>query len=945
MSKQHNQIPYTLTSSSKRGDMLYNLFYYKNKYSKKKYSQRENKYTSIYNKLVNRENITSSLRGYLFEALVEILIITKCFIGLNFLNYMKGKISETLEPETSIKNILHKKIQNGNNISDVVLQREDNTYTGISIKNYFDARNTDCENIKREFEKKNYKYQVCFITKDKQDILNHTFQSKNDDYYLVMEEIKQNNMIFDKNDIIQSNELFCDTYKDYKLSGVFLHGISFSKFVEFLDEKIFHNTRKHLIQRLHQNLTLEKFIYIMNIIINEITISNKHNRKYHLVPQVPRSGKSITLLLMAKYLIECMNMKKILIFTAVPYTIHSYIKTLNTYIDFETINYKYQKDDNCKTIDETFQGIYFCSIQYLKTKPNEKIEFLKKVSFDVMISDEAHIGSSTDKSNKNIINLEQNNGDNIINKNIDKLQQSFKLVIFASGTPGKTKQYYKIPQSQIYEWDYIDNNLMKERKYDILQKRHGELFNKVFNKSYISKNYDIYPFQILERLSFNSFLQKQIEQFNKENNTKYGFSFNALFELQQTIQKSEKNENNTNNKNNTNSKTERKCKKNNVDKIIYKEAFKLEETDDGIELLKTILHWLFNETPMAKETPIKKIQRLQTKYNSRKSTTDNPLMYIIYLPVNSKFSNIEPLQKALYNFIHNYKLWTNYFVGYTNSTSNNFNRSFQNYDDYLNTLMIETKRHEKKGCILFLGSQGTTGITYHSCDVTISLDDGKSLDLQKQKNARAMTDADGKTIGINLDMNIQRCFSLTIDMCNKFRKITQMSMNNGEIMKYMYLNKLFVFDVSNIDNYGECHESLIEKHYEMVSKEIDELYDGLNKDLPKPQVEKVLGVIEKKKEEKENVEKKVQEELQEIINKTLEVMKLWLIPFLVILSIKYKTPNVIALFDNDTVFQEIIKIMSEKKIDIKLKKKENILYIKETMKNIIKMNEEIIQIN
>lgn len=930
--------------------MLCNLFYYKTKHFTPE---------KIYKKLVEKKDVSASLQGFLFETLIELLIITKCFIGLNLNKYMNGKISETLTPETSIKNILSKKINNGGNISDIVLQKEDGTYIGISIKNYFDARNTDCDKIKTEFNKKHYKYQVCFITKDKEEVYNHKFQSSNDEYCVVINEMRENKMIFDKQDIIKSIGLFCEKYKEYKLKDLHLDGITFSKFIELIDDKVFHNTRKHLIQRLHQELTLQKFI--QNLKMYQKLKNKNPNKKYHLVPQVPRSGKSITLLLMAKYLIKNMNMKKILIFTAVPATIHSFIKDMNSYFDFENIAFKYQKDG--EKIDSTFEGIYFCSIQYLKTKADEKIQFLKNVSFDAMISDEAHIGSSTEKSNKNIINIENTS----IDKNIDELQKSFNIVIFATGTPGKTKQYYKIHKSQIYEWDYIDINLMKEQHYDLLSKRHGDLFDVVKNKSYISKDYSNYPTQILERLSFSPFLQKQIENYNKENGENYGFSFNALFELQQIITK--------------NKKEKEVC--------VYEERFTLEKTDSGKELLKLILQWFFNEAPMAKNTPILKIQKLQEKYKSRKSTIENPLLFLIYLPTNSQCSNIEQLQKALYRFIRESGIWTNYFVGYTNSKSNNFGRSFTEYDTFIQTLMTETKNQKKKGCILFLGNQGTTGITYHDCDVTISLDDGKSLDLQKQKNARAMTDAPEKTIGMNFDMNVQRCFSLTIDMCNKFRKITNMNMNNAEVLKYMYLHELFIFDVTSISNFGECHESIIDTHYKnvtkdmiailddeifleelecnddlgeyiqinnftksyyeqrveeenaLIQKEIDELYDGLNKDLPKPEKEKVLATITQKENEKNEVENVVQEEIQEIINKTLEVMKLWLIPFLVILSITHKTVKIVKLFEDETVFRQIIKIMIEKKIDIKLTR-DTIAHIRETMKNIITMNEEII---
>jgi hypothetical protein len=38
--------------------------------------------------------------------------------------------------------------------------------------------------------------------------------------------------------------------------------------------------------------------------------------------------------------------------------------------------------------------------------------------------------------------------------------------------------------------------------------------------------------------------------------------------------------------------------------------------------------------------------------------------------------------------------------------------------------MDKTKKNNKQGCILLLDNKGGVGVTYHDCDVTISLDDG-----------------------------------------------------------------------------------------------------------------------------------------------------------------------------------------------------------------------------
>ena len=113
--------------------------------------------------------------------------------------------------------------------------------------------------------------------------------------------------------------------------------------------------------------------------------------------------------------------------------------------------------------------------------------------------------------------------------------------------------------------------------------------------------------------------------------------------------------------------------------------------------------------------------------------------------------------------------------------------------------MDKTKNGNKKGCILLLGNKGCVGITYKDCDVTISLDDGHNLDNQKQRYSRALTEADGKTIGINVDMNIQRTYLCLVDIIQKYRKNTKTEKTNAEILYYLYEHNIFLFN-PNFDN-------------------------------------------------------------------------------------------------------------------------------------------------
>ena len=68
--------------------------------------------------------------------------------------------------------------------------------------------------------------------------------------------------------------------------------------------------------------------------------------------------------------------------------------------------------------------------------------------------------------------------------------------------------------------------------------------------------------------------------------------------------------------------------------------------------------------------------------------------------------------------------------------------------------------------------------------------DGHSIDNQKQKFSRVLTEAQGKTIGINIDMNIQRTYLFLNNVIHKHRTNTKTTKTNGEILKYLYDKKI-----------------------------------------------------------------------------------------------------------------------------------------------------------
>jgi len=749
------------------------------------------------------------------------------------------------------------------------------------------------------------------------------------------------------------------------------------EFLELINREYLFSEKKILIKKLHQEMSFLKFIN--NYEIGYLT---------HLLDQIPRSGKSILILLIVNYLFK-KGLKKILIMTSVVATINSFIENLYEFVDFKDI--KYVEQENFMDISNDFNGIVFCSVQYLKINSESKKEKLKNIGFDCIIIDECHLGSSTIKTKENILKYDdvytenqedetlygvKNQEDEIINVDIEIIRKNIKLCIFASGTSDKTKIFYNIPNNCIYEWKYFDICFMKnlnENNIDFMKKRHGDVFLHCLNNVSLNTNYSKCPKSILLKHSIGDLITK-IDNFNLKNQTKYGYSCSSLFAL---IQK--------------------KINK----KKIYDNTFEICQKNGGDELLVGFLKNIINdeEKNLLKEENqpiVNKILKIQTRYNTRKSTKQNPLLFLIYLPTHTGNNNIKKLQETLVMFLYNNKLWSNYLVVYSNAlTSGRIDddgnlfiyQDIQEYNYFIEKIMTDTKNMNKNGCILLLGDKGGVGITYKNCDATISLDDGLNLDKYEQRISRSMTDCENKTIGINVDMNVQRTFLYKLNFLNNYRKTTKSNETNAKLLKYLYEENIFIFDPDDKHiNFGNTTETLLDEFFENEAKQlmenIDDTYlleeikydynnlenilnskwnkysiiqkkerkelEGENCDCPKGEKNKFL-INDETKSENETESIKIEtneidenELIKEKINMTLQLSKC-IIPLMALIS---RTNQLISFKDilihND--FIDLIKnIILEKKIlknKIDLDNEYN--NIVETMNEIIDKNQEII---
>ena len=895
-------------------------------------------FTIYKNIMENDGTANKSTQGFLYETLWELMILTKSIPGIDYERFLYGQL-QNLRPITNIRSILDKPLRDGNNPSDITIQCG-TTITAFSVKNRFEEKYgiDQSDLIRIDADLKNYPdYNLGFIVKNKKTIQDYIKKVRNDDgkEVLLLKKVIENGLLFDESDLLIGIALFVQKFAHIK---------TLDEFIDVVNADYLKNARKCLMLKLHQKMAVSKFI-------------NNIKHKYHILDYKMRSGKTIVLLEIAKYLLQT-GAKKILIMTPVRDTIQSFISDINSYVGYQI---PYIEQTDFMKIPEDFSGIVFTSVQYLKMDNTEKKkEIIKRLNADAIFIDEAHIGSTTQLTKTEILDV-----------TTKLIHSSMKHVMFASGTPDKIKKHYPVHPSCIYKWNIFDELHMKRggtTEMEYMAKKHGHIFTESLKDTTLNKDYSNCPAQVLIKHQMDSIFAEQINKYNTENQTNYGFSCSSLMSL-------------------------KKDKYGN-----YLDEFEICTYSSGIEIMKKYLENIISNNPMNKQTIMSHIEQTQTEYSSRKSTVDDPRLFIIFLPTNTGNSNIAALQRTLMKFIQTHDLWRNYRVEASNSHENSGSYS-EGYGDFIQSCMQRTKSEKKTGCILLLGKQGTTGITYDDCDVTISMDDGKNLDSYSQSLARAMTPtADkSKTIGINVDMNVQRTFSFLFKMVNEYK--VQMygdpingNKTNAEILQYFFENQIFLFNPHEF-NFSGVQKYNIEYYKkvanEMLSSEIDEddildmlvcendvafnksvrmnnnysknhsanddLY-GENPDLPKGENKRISFDIEsdiesaaeaeseaEKDKNPENVEnpEKDEEEINRI-NK-VQLFAKYVIPLLAciihvdnLLVPSYKT---LFHYDNQKYKSLILSVIGDKNIDLK-----NITYeyIVNIMNKVIDENQVVI---
>ena len=481
----------------------------------------------------------------------------------------------------------------------------------------------------------------------------------------------------------------------------------------------------------------------------------------------------------------------------------------------------------------------------------------------------------------------------------------------------------------------------KNEHMEFMTYRHGVEFLECFNDQTLNRDYSKCPTQVLIRHTVSPKFAKIIEEYNRENNTKLGYDCAELFSLCQEMVVPDKE-----------NPTERK--------VQYKEKFAICEKNNGMKVLKGFLNAIISNDMNDTTSIMHHIETTQSQYGSRISTEENPLLFLVYLPVNTGNGNIHMIQNTLKKFIEDNGLWSNYHVASSNAQDTHGGAT---YTDFVNSELAKTKQFNKTGCVLLLGNQGTVGITYKECDATIHLDSGMNLDAMKQRMARALTDADGKTIGINVDMNIQRTYTFVLDKIHQFRRATNTVKTYPEILQYMLTRNIFLFNPHEI-NYGNIRSDEIRNYYKhqidevMKSGVVDDsvlldqilcedsfrsiirgyqhsrvlqhqvinpILNGLHPDVPSAEPDKVLQdsyVVPPKPDAPQTTEPSPEqippEKMEEIINITFDICRSFLFPLLAIISRVFDSEiqTFANIFTNPKTKTLLLHLLKDKKIDL-----------------------------
>jgi site-specific DNA-methyltransferase (adenine-specific) len=748
-------------------------------------------------------NLEPSERGKRYEAIVKILHLYKA-LPKEF-QYSKININY-------LSDFLDSNVSTGpDGGSDITFYDLNGDEVYVSIKhtqNFDPIHEGGISQLSQDNKPKNLGY----ICRDKSKVFERLRRKKSAYYRKIYQTIILSNRLLDEQDILKA-------YKKFQCSNLTN---------DYVQEHYLKNPRCPITIHYHQQLALDEFI------------GNMPHEPNHLLSYVPRTGKSIIILLMVKWILENKLSDRILLITPICKTIDSFEEDIKKYADFSSIPVYFIKREG-QPVPSDFTGLVISSIQYFKVGSNKTVE-----GYQTVISDEAHIGTYTVNSLDNIFRA-----------------STVRYRIFASGTPCGTQSNFHIPSKCVYTWTNVHSKLMLSndgrRALGVPSGVDIEYYKQV-------------PTQVYMPVSINS---KTLLEYNELHpGSEKGFSWQSLLALK--------------------------------DPKNYESGFVIQNLPHGTKFLKKMLRTIINDDPNDDSSIYSRTRVLRSIHGSR-NFEDLKELVIVFLPTHTNEGTIDNIQQALVKFCETHGVWEDWKILYDNSHTSKFN---------IDKVMKDT---DAKRFVLFLGTKNTVGVTYEKCDLSVHLDTSKSTDVHIQKLARAGTGQPGKTIYVNADYNIQRKTETIASVLTMSREVLKTE-DNISTVETLHTTKTFIIDSGEVGYESIVKEinstydvSIMIKNITWNTKDLDNLlsmswtitdgedFEGTGTDVPTGERDPPERTPP---EPREPTPKHNPEEINEVVNKTHQLLQNFVIPIGCILSAKYNEKNAIMKYQSE--FMELL---------------------------------------
>jgi len=825
-------------------------------------------------------------KGFIYERLWDICIkfgFCDKFPTSDYTNMIGNMNTGSLKTIKTFTKYLEENVISGNSsgCSDISLQNKNLEYVFISSKfpkkqievkkqksvSYYDVPNiiAVCDANKHIY--KNYK--IYLLVDDKKSVLEKAKNANKSSEYITKHMTEQN--ILDKNDL---NKCFLQ-FKSDIIPHINNDNINY--------DELYLSGKCKLSLRFHQELLTQKTCDL---------IESGHNR--FLWGCKCRSGKTYMVGGIIKKLFDIKKKLNVLIILACPTETASQFTDdlFNKFKDFEPFKIHHiTKSKKVSNVTLGESNIFIMSKPLLGKNMNDKcIKIIKNLKLDIIGFDENHHG-----------------GCSPISKAIVKSYESFNTVkIYLTATYNKpVREWYIKEECRMY-WDIEDekickNILLDESNIDKLKDKHGALYIdniiKYFNDKGLSINEIFTPYNNMPEfhLLTTMFDPERYAKIKEDiMGSKYGFSFNSLFNL---------NENKT--------------------KFKYPQE------------VKTVLQYISGSN---KEIDFKNgdnstFARISNVCAEKETRT--PFTQLWFLPE----TNINEISSCLKILMSEDKILKKYNVhainGKNKDLAKDVKRKINKYEQI-------AKDKGKQGVILLAGKMLQLGVTLDQCDVVMLLNNSLSTDSVFQQMYRCMTEGPNKKFGFVIDMNISR----VINICINYTLKNNNTKNIEDKIKYLIENHLINIDVDMMDQYKLNSNDIIAKIMEIwksnpinsfktllyeltneyiefdseIQKEINKLFtkshktDTVNIKLALKNDNDELqelpsGITRTQADNKSNKEECTEEKKIEIsFNK--DVLK-YIIPLVCILTIKTINKDFFKMLDDIQEDPELLEIFNE----------------------------------